>query len=110
MEGDEKPLSVYPVTAFSFPPQRGVYLSEDQKIIRIHPEHRFTRSQDLPKVYHDCGQFYFINTARFEQIGYSDIQDETSRAIIMEGNDVQDIDTPEDWALAELKYQLKNLC
>lgn len=99
------PLSVFPVTAFSYPPQRGLYVNEKNQTSWVCPEHQFTRSQDLPKIYHDCGQFYFINMELFRQNGYVDV-DETTQAIIMGENEVQDIDTPEDWTLAELKYRL----
>lgn len=105
-EDNDSALSVYPVTEFSFAPQRAVYVNEDNTVAWVQPEHRFTRSQDLPKMYHDCGQFYFVNAARFKECGYVDIQNNTSKAIICSINEVQDIDTPEDWTLAELKYRV----
>ena len=53
-----------PVVAFSFPPQRGLLLDESG-LRYVSPEYANVRSQDLPKVYHDCGQFYFYRTEAF---------------------------------------------
>lgn len=103
LTGEGKPLSVFPVTAFSYPPQRGFYVNENLQSSWVQPEHEFTRSQDLPKIYHDCGQFYFINTSRFLSAG-TDV-DETTRVLVLDELEVQDIDTFEDWAIAELKYR-----
>ncbi len=57
-------FSVIPVVRFSFPPQRGLEI-KDGVLQFIHPEHTFTRTQDLEPVYHDVGQFYCLDTARF---------------------------------------------
>lgn len=95
--------SVLPVVRFSFPPQRGVVL-EDGFLKFKWPEHRNARSQDLEPFYHDVGQFYCVNAESFRK----------QRVLVMERTvpfilselEIQDIDTEEDWKLAELKYQL----
>lgn len=92
----------FPVVAFSFPPQRALIINGD-KVSMINPEHRFTRSQDLPKWYHDCGQFGMCNVPAF--LKSKALDDEFSTApIIVPETEVQDIDYPEDWEMAELKY------
>src|SRR5215218_2282888 len=53
--------SVLPVTEFSYPILRSVKITEDGKIAMNWPEYYASRSQDLPKSYHDSGQFYFLN-------------------------------------------------
>ena len=50
--------SVMPVVPFSYPPQRGLIVNEKGYVERQFPEYATARSQDLPKVFHDCGQFY----------------------------------------------------
>ncbi|MEM6964773.1 MAG: pseudaminic acid cytidylyltransferase [Bacteroidota bacterium] len=53
--------SVFPVIPFGFPIQRAVKIQAD-KVKLIQPEHLNTRSQDLEKAYHDCGQLYCPST------------------------------------------------
>ncbi len=93
--------TLMPVVAFSFPPQRGVFL-RDGKICPAHPECMQMRSQDLEKLYHDCGQFYFFRTKALLKTGKL-IGDSTA-AIILDETEVQDIDTMTDWEIAETKY------
>ena len=57
--------SVLPVTAFSFPPLRGVVIN-DGKISFKWEEYSQKRSQDLETIYHDCGQFYMFDVEKFK--------------------------------------------
>lgn len=99
----EKVDSVFPVVAFSFPPQRCVVI-ENGRLIPKWPEHMLSRSQDLQPLYHDCGQFYCVNVEAFREQNIVHMRN--TLPLIMEELEVQDIDTPEDWKLAELKYRL----
>ena len=94
---------VIPVVRFSFPPQRGVIINNN-KVTPKWPENMAKRSQDLEPLYHDCGQFYCLNVERFLQ--QKAIWMEHAVPIIQEERYVQDIDTLEDWAIAEMKYKL----
>lgn len=47
--------SVMPVVPFSYPPQRGLIVNGAGFVERQFPEYATARSQDLPKIYHDCG-------------------------------------------------------
>lgn len=94
--------SVMPVVPFSYPPQRGIIL-EGGRIRRKYPEFLTARSQDLEKMYHDCGQFYACRTDAFFRGGTTDVDDLIP--MIMPEMEVQDIDTEEDWEIAELKYR-----
>ena len=91
---------VYPVVQFSYPIWRCLDLAEDGTMSRHWPEYDKSRSQDLPKEYHDTGTFYWYKTkewlAGHKKIGGIEV-DETT---------IQDIDTETDWKLAEMKYQL----
>jgi pseudaminic acid cytidylyltransferase len=95
--------SVIPVTSFDFPPLRGFSVDEDGSLVYAFPEYATTRSQDLPEMVHDCGQFYFAKVEAFLESG-SFITDIT-RALRIPSKLVQDIDTPEDWEIAEQKYR-----
>ena len=61
--------SVMPVVPFSYPPQRGLLISEEGFLKRQFPEYALARSQDLQKIYHDCGQFYACRTDVFLKEG-----------------------------------------
>lgn len=95
--------SVLPVVRFSFPPQRGLVIREGEVAFRW-PEYSLTRSQDLEPFYHDVGQFYCINTTSFLEQKLL-VMNHTCPLELPEER-VQDIDTMEDWRLAELKYRL----
>ena len=91
-----------PVVKFSYPPQRG-FVIEDGVMRYKSPENFRKRSQDLEGLYHDCGQFYFYKTKAF-----IDKRGEFLEGIIpfeMDESEVQDIDTPDDWKIAEIKYK-----
>ena len=95
--------SVMPVVPFSYPPQRGLVLDERGYIVRKYPENAQTRTQYLEKSYHHCGHFYACRTKAFLEAGTTDV--EKLVPICLSEMEVQDIDTPEDWEMAEWKYQ-----
>lgn len=95
--------TVYPIQRFGFPIQRAVLLRDDT-VQWFQPEHALTRSQDLEPAYHDAGQFYFLNVGAFQ----SNQQLITNNAggIVIPEMAAHDIDTEEDWEIAEFKYRL----
>ena len=95
--------SVLPVVRFSHPPQRCLFM-RDGMVKFLHPENYPIRSQDLEPLYHDSGQFYCMKavTLRHERSLYC----ECTKAIVLSEREVQDIDTPEDWAAAEIKFHI----
>ncbi len=95
--------SVLPVTAFSYPPQRG-FVVKDGCVARWMPQYETARSQDLEKIYHDAGQFYACRTEAFFRGMTTDVADMVP--LVLPESEVQDIDTPEDWKLAEQKFLL----
>lgn len=94
---------VIPVVKFSFPPQRGVVV-KDGRLAPKWPENMATRSQDLEPLYHDCGQFYCLNVESFQR--QKVLWMENAVPFIQDERYVQDIDTLEDWEIAEMKYKL----
>lgn len=95
---------VLPVVRFSFPPQRAVVMADGYMQFKW-PEHMLSRSQDLEPFYHDAGQFYFLSVASFETQKKM-VMDKTV-AYEMPDMEVQDIDTEEDWTVAEVKYRVR---
>ncbi len=89
---------------FSYPIHRGFQLDIGGRVAMVFPEHFKTRSQDLPKVWHDAGQFYW-GTANAWLSGKPLFSD-TSTVVPLPEWRVQDIDTPDDWVQAELRYRL----
>lgn len=95
--------SVMPVVPFSYPPQRGLLVNDKGFVERQFPEYATARSQDLPKIYHDCGQFYACRTAPFLAAKTTDVK--RLVPLVLSEMEVQDIDTLEDWEIAEIKYR-----
>lgn len=96
---------VFPVTEFSFPPKRSLRVNETGCAEFIYPEHMSTRSQDLEPWFHDAGQWYWYYSAKLNKSE----QNLTSRIIKLTNLMVQDIDTINDWKLAEIKFKtIKN--
>lgn len=102
LEGEQRD-SIMPVTPFSFPPLRGMVFC-DEKLAYKWQEYMSVRSQDLEKMYHDCGQFYAFRVESFLEKGTL-VTDNTGGMIIPE-LEVQDIDNEIDWELAEMKYRI----
>lgn len=95
--------TVLPVVAYSFPPQRAIIIQDGMAKMRF-PENLNVRSQDLERIYHDCGQFYAFNVASFLRSGK--IMGENVIPMVMDELEVQDIDNLEDWKIAEIKYNM----
>jgi pseudaminic acid cytidylyltransferase len=100
----EKVEVVFPIVLFSYPIWRGVEIIEG-KTQMVWPEYINSRSQDLKKVYHDAGQWYWYNPTKIRQTLFT----ENTSSIILNEQEVQDIDTLIDWNLAEMKYKLLNV-
>ncbi|MCB0478275.1 MAG: pseudaminic acid cytidylyltransferase [Crocinitomicaceae bacterium] len=98
---EEKADTLVAVSRFSFPIQRAFKIHENRLTLR-EPEYEFTRSQDLESFYHDSGSFYIIRTKAF--LKNRSIYGKTTIPYILDEMESQDIDTPSDWKLAELKY------
>lgn len=95
--------TVLPIVAFSFPPQRGFVIKSEYVQFQF-PEMQNIRSQDLEKIYHDSGQFYFCKTETF--LKNKNIVGTNTQSILLSELETQDIDTVTDWELAELKYKM----
>lgn len=93
--------SVRPVVRFSYPIQKALKLDEKGQMEMWYPEFYTTRSQDLEVVYHDAGQFYWFRNPAL-------LKSNNKGAFEIAEMDFQDIDTPDDWVIAELKMKILN--
>lgn len=94
--------TIVPIVEFSYPILRSFKMSDENAIDYNWPEYAKSRSQDLPKAYHDSGTFYWNKIDRWLK---GDIK---RGGIVVSEETVQDIDTEQDWKIAEIKYKLLN--
>jgi pseudaminic acid cytidylyltransferase len=100
---EEKCKSVVPVVRFGAPIFRSFKM--ENELIRMNwPEYLNMRSQDIPQAYHDAGQYYFFRVESF--LSDQKIFTDHTIGIEMPESEVQDIDTDEDWTIAEIKYTI----
>ena len=95
----------FPALRYGHPPQRGFTSGANGNPELLQPEHRSTRTQDLPAVFHDSGQFYWGQRAAW--LERRPIFGERSRFIEVPPARAWDIDRPEDWELAERLFSAR---
>ena len=94
--------SVIPVAKFSYTIFRSLKI-ENERLLMNWPENYSKRSQDLPEAFHDAGLFYWYSKKYFEEklAGFGD----NACPYILDEEKVQDIDSEEDWKIAEFKFK-----
>ncbi len=94
----------FSVTSYAFPIQRALRQTENGSVEMFWPENLPKRSQDLEPAFHDAAQFYWGWAEAWlnGEITFSQI----SAPVILPRTEVVDIDTPEDWEVAELTYKI----
>lgn len=99
----ESCISVIPVVKYSYTIFRSLKI-DGGRLVMNWPENYSKRSQDLPDAYHDAGLFYWYGRKYFEEkvAGFG----VDARPYIIDDAKAQDIDTPEDWKMAEMKYRI----
>lgn len=98
--------TLLPVLKFSFPIQRAFMINNQGFLEYREPENALKRSQDLEPMYQDAGMFCFSDINEM----LKNKKDVGNKVAYLELNEkeVQDIDTVEDWEIAEFKYKLLN--
>lgn len=91
-------------TSYAFPIQRAFRLDAGGRMEMFQPENFAVRSQDLEPAYHDAAQFYWGRTDAWKTSGA--LFSSASIPILLPRDRVQDIDTGEDWARAELMARI----
>ena len=94
----------FSATSYAFPIQRALKINQQDRVEMFHSEHLNTRSQDLDEAYHDAGQFYWGKAQAF--LNKEPIFGPNSKVVLLPRKRVQDIDTQEDWELAEALYRV----
>lgn len=70
-----------------------------------------SRSQDLKRAFSDGGQHYWFFPEKLKRLSNKNLFGEKRGAIILDRLEVQDLDTPSDWKMAEFKFQfMKSSC
>jgi len=93
----------FSVAGYGHPIQRALKLDERAGVAMFYQEHSLTRSQDLEPAFHDAGQFCW-GTAQAFLGGVSPMLSKSS-ALVLPRHRVVDIDTPEDWQMAEALHK-----
>ncbi len=94
---------VFPVVKYGYPIQRALRI-EDGRVRMIWPENEDKRSQDLEDSFHDVGQFYWLRVSSFMKINR--IFTSNTMCLEIPETNAQDIDTEQDWKIAEIKYKI----
>ncbi|HJR82679.1 MAG TPA: pseudaminic acid cytidylyltransferase, partial [Sphingomicrobium sp.] len=90
---------------YGHPPQRAFLRAADGSPELLQPEHQATRTQDLPAVYHDAGQFYWgMRHAWMERRPFFGRR---TRFVELPPWRAHDIDRSEDWTMAEQLFALR---
>ncbi len=98
-----KAVSAVSVMRYPHPILRSFFIDNSKRIKMNFPEYQLSRSQDLPESYHDAGQFYWVDVKKYLMMGKL-FSDDTVPIILRRHQSV-DIDTLEDWKMAETIFQ-----
>lgn len=93
----------FTVTRFPYPIQRALKVNQQKQISMFSPDMFHVRSQDLEESWHDAGQFYWGTSSAW--LNEKPIFSANSYSIELPRERVQDIDTQEDWRVAEWLYK-----
>ena len=95
--------ALQPVCKFPVPIEWAMKI-ENGRLVPNDRKAQLIRSQDLEPKYFDVGMFYMIkNVTLFKE---KTLTPAKTMACILDELEIQDIDTMDDWRLAELKYKL----
>ncbi len=90
---------VLTATEYPAPIQRALRRTPGGGIAMLYPEYALTMSQEFEPFYHDAGQF---NLARSQLwLGSGEMYTDRTRMLLLPRGRVVDIDTEEDWEIAE---------
>jgi N-acylneuraminate cytidylyltransferase len=97
--------AVIAITPFEYPIQRALRFESDRIQFAL-PEFLETRSQDLEPRYHDAAAFFSMRTDYLKQ--NSGVFGSDTGAIVLSRDQVQDVDTMDDWNELTFKMRLRN--
>lgn len=94
---------IFSATNYSYPIHRSFRVIENNRVEMFAPENFNIRSQDFEKAYHDAGQFYWGTKNAW--LNNRPIFTKKSSVVLLPRYRVQDIDTPDDWKIAEAMFE-----
>ena len=99
----KKANAIMPVCKYPVPVEWAMRINDDE-LVADDVEKQFVRSQDLKPAYFDAGMFYFYETEIF--LSKRTTLFPNTLGYVIDESECQDIDTPDDWKMAEMKYKL----
>jgi pseudaminic acid cytidylyltransferase len=99
---DQSVTGSFAVTTYPHPIFRALRVNKAGRLEMFWPEHKLSRSNDLPEAFHDVGQFYWRQVEAFRRD--QSVWAPDAAPVVVPRKRAQDIDTPEDWEVAELLY------
>ncbi len=96
----------FSATNYNYPIQRSFRIKKNKKIEMFYPRNYNSRSQDLEEAFHDAGQFYWGLADSW--LNNKPIISKNSAPILIPRDLTHDIDTIEDWKIAEKMFQIIN--
>ena len=103
---DSKLDCIFPIVKYGHPIQRALKINSEGLTEMIAPENMQLRSQDLESRFHDLGQFYFFNTNKI--LKERKLWTNNTGGIEISEMESHDIDTIEDWKIAEKMFEVIN--
>lgn len=94
---------VFSATDYASPIFRAFVQGEGGGVDMVFPQYFATRSQDLPRAFHDAAQFYWGRPQAW--LTTTTLFGPRSIPLLIPRWRVQDIDTPEDWERAEALFR-----
>ena len=94
---------VLSATSYAFPIQRAIRIDSNGGVVPFDAASFKKRSQDLTEVYHDAGQFCWAKANAY--LNKLQVFADHTRIINLPRYRVIDIDTLEDWEMAEYMYK-----
>ena len=99
---EKNATSAFPVVKYDFPIEQALILLDSCPIAKW-PDQMSKRSQDLQDHYHDAGSFYWFQVEKF--LVSRRLFDMNAAAFPIPPERCQDINAPEDWKSAEMKFR-----
>jgi pseudaminic acid cytidylyltransferase len=97
----------FSATSYNHPIQRSFKIKKNNRLQISYPENYRSRTQDLDKTYHDVGQFYWGSADSW--IRKKQLISNNSSPVIIPRSRAIDIDTIEDWKMAEKLFEIINI-
>jgi pseudaminic acid cytidylyltransferase len=100
----EEATTAFSVTSYPSTIFRALKLNSANRLEMLWPENFQKRSQDFEQVFHDAGQFYWLDVPKYLQ--EKRLFSKDCVPVPVPRHLVQDIDTPEDWERAERMFRV----